>query len=237
MRIRVLQHVAFENAGSIVDWAADRDWPLEVTHLYQGEIIPPVNTFDWLVVMGGPMSIDETDLHPWLVAERALIDQAVRGGKTVLGICLGAQLLADVLGARVSANGVKEIGWFPVKRDAAATGAVACALPDESEVFHWHGDTFDLPDGSQRLASSEACSNQGFVLEDRVVGLQFHMETRIENARLLIEHGADELIDAPTVQPAEAILADPRRFAASNATMTALLDALAAASRSCPGRM
>ena len=191
--------------------------------------------------MGGPMGIYDHEEHPWLMAEKKIIRQAIDGGKTVLGICLGAQLIADVLGANVYPGPQKEIGWFPIQRADDAPDF----LPDELTVFHWHGDTFEIPDGAIRLASSEACENQGFVYNDRVVALQFHMETTPESMEALIENCGHELPnvdDASSfvahaesnnsnvyIQTAEQMRAGLPNLKTINAAMTKLLDQLNAA--------
>jgi GMP synthase-like glutamine amidotransferase len=144
----------------------------------------------------------------------------------VLGICLGAQLIASCLGARVYPNARKEIGWFPV--EAVPAPAECFRLPAVSTVFHWHGETFDLPAGAHRIARSAACENQGFQLGARVIGLQFHLETTPASAAELIAHGREELVTAPYVQTEPEIVgAPPAAYAAINGMMHALLDYLA----------
>ncbi|MCF7847614.1 MAG: type 1 glutamine amidotransferase [Kiritimatiellales bacterium] len=199
MKLHYLQHVTFEGLGIIEKWALDKGAAITCTRLFAGEKLPGIGTFDWLVIMGGPMGINGHDEHPWLGAEKEFIKEAIDSGKTVLGICLGAQLIADVLGAKVYPNAQKEIGWFPIHRSEDAPEL----LPETIEAFHWHGDTFDLPEGAVRLASSKACRNQGFIYGDRVIGLQFHLETTEASMNALIENCGGELVDAPFIQPLE----------------------------------
>ena len=162
--------------------------------------------------------------YPWLTVEKDVIERTIRSGKLVLGICLGAQLIADVLGARVYAAPHKEIGWFPVERtEAASTTKIGDALPQTIEAFHWHGDTFDLPFGAVHLASSLACENQAFVYQNRVLALQYHLETTRTSAEALIENCAHELVDGPYVQPAKAILSNEERFQRINDAMRTLV--------------
>ncbi|MDJ0782433.1 MAG: type 1 glutamine amidotransferase [Desulfosarcinaceae bacterium] len=228
MRLHCLQHVSFENLAAIDTWAAGRGWERSTTHLYAGERLPALDDLDWLVIMGGPMNIYAEEGHPWLVAEKRLIAQAVAAGKTVLGICLGAQLLADHLGVRVVRGSHPEIGWFPVvKHREADRTAVGRALPPRFTAFHWHGDTFSLPHGCVPLGYSEACPCQGFVFQERVVALQFHLEFTAQRAAAVIDHCGAELIGGPYVQSAEEMLADSGRFERLNTRMAALLDALA----------
>lgn len=230
LRIHHLQHVPFEGLGSIEPALSARGHRLSASHLYRGDSLPAVDAFDWLIVMGGPMGVHDESLHPWLAAEKGLIRDAIAAGRSLLGICLGAQLIAQVLGAAVTRNAHREIGWFPVERSAAAAATrIGAALPPRFDAFHWHGDTFALPPGAVHLARSEACANQGFVFAERVVGLQFHLETTPESARALIAHGGDELDGSRYVQAAAAMLAKPVRFAGVNRVMGDLLAALEAA--------
>lgn len=225
MRIHLLQHVAFEGLGSIEEWARANKAEITASRLFAGEELPVVDGFDWLVVMGGPMNIYQEESYPWLAAEKAFIAEAIGAGKIVLGVCLGAQLIADCLGAAVTRNRQREIGWFPL---TSVHPAVRDIIPDGAVVMHWHGDTFALPAGAQLLASSEACDHQGFIYQQgRVVGLQFHLETTAASLAALIEHGSDDLTPAgPYIQNASEMQADPARFTAINQMMAALLTRL-----------
>lgn len=231
MRVHYLQHEPFEGLGSMEDWFRARGATITATHLYRGEALPELAAFDWLVMMGGGMSVNDEATLPWLVPEKALVRRAIAADKRVLGVCLGAQLIASSLGARVYKNKAKEIGWWPLRREAgAAAHPLGAALPDGAEVFHWHGETFDLPPVAVRLARSEACLNQAVAVGPRVLGLQFHLETTEASARELIAGSAGDLANpGPFVQTAEAMLARSERFAALNAQMARVLDALAEA--------
>lgn len=227
MQVHYLQHVPFEGIGSMADWFERHGDTVTATHLYRGDELPAVSALDWLVVMGGPMSVHDVARHPWLAAEKRFVREAIDAGKTVLGICLGAQLIAEVLGGAVRSNGCREIGWFPLRRTSAAVDTVLTGvLPEVVDVFHWHGERFIPPAQAQIVASSDACLNQGFVVDDRVVALQFHLETTPQSAAALIDHCADELDGSRYVQSAEQILGDPERFATVNRIMDALLSAL-----------
>ena len=232
MRIHVLQHVPFEPPGSIEAWARRAGHALAVTHLYRGDLLPMVEDADLLVVLGGPMSVHDEARYPWLVDEKRFIERTIAAGARVLGICLGAQLIAQALGARVHANGDKEIGWFAVEATAAArTAAVFQDFPRRLLAFHWHGETFDIPAGAKHVARSAACANQAFAFGERVVGLQFHLETTPAGARALIARGIDDLVEGRHIQQPLAMLGYPERFAAINVAMHALLDRLTGAAR------
>ena len=228
MRIHYLQHVSFEGPGCISDWAAAKGHELSATRLFAGDALPRLFDVDWVVVMGGPMNIYEEERYPWLVNEKKFIQAAIQADKTVLGICLGAQLIADVLGGPVTRNPVGEIGWFPLRLTPAAVDHPLCAgFPHELYAFHWHGDTFALPAGSTLLARSEACTNQAFIYGHRVVGFQFHLEMRFANAQKLIANCRDEIVEGPYMQSPDEMLADNMRFQDANRYMFGVLDHLA----------
>lgn len=230
MHIHYLQHVAFEGLGSIEAWARQKGHTLSATHFYQGETLPAVEAADLLIIMGGPMNIYQEDTYPWLADEKRYIKKAISTGRRVLGICLGAQLIADVLGAKVYANHDKEIGWFPIETtEAASSSKLFSAFPRQLDVFHWHGDTFDIPTGAIHAARSAGCAHQAFVYDERVVGLQFHLETTPANAQQLIAHGEDELIAGRYIQSPQAMLANAARFDTINHAMQGLLDRLTSA--------
>lgn len=225
MKIHWLQHVAFEGLGSIAGWAAANRCPVTGSRMFVGDILPPITAFDLLVIMGGPMSVNDEVQHPWLVDEKRFIKQVMQAGKMVLGICLGAQLIASSVGAPVRPNRQKEIGWFPVEKTGAAKQvAVGSALADRVDVFHWHGETFELPTGAVHLARSKGCKHQAFALGRRIIGLQYHLETTPESASALVDHCGHELANAPYVQTESVIKSQPIRFKTLNREMDRLLD-------------
>jgi GMP synthase-like glutamine amidotransferase len=229
MRIHCLTHVPFEGPAGIADWAQARRHALTVTPLYAGYPPPDAASYDWLVVMGGPMGVGDEAAYPWLVVEKRAIRDAIDAGKTVLGVCLGAQLIAEVLGARVYRNAHPEIGWMSIELTPEALESPLFGfLPPSLQVFHWHGDTFDLPPGAVHLARSGACAHQAFSCAGRVLGLQFHLESTPASVRDLVTHCADEIRPAPYVQGAERMLAAaPEEYRAINGALFGILDRLA----------
>ena len=228
MRLHYLQHVPFEGLGHIRNWAASKGHGVTCTRLHANDPLPPLMEVDMLVVVGGPMNVYEELKYPWLAAEKRFIAEAISRGRPILGVCLGAQLLATVMGARVVPNGDREIGWFEVYRtDAADRAGLAGFLPEKAEVFHWHGDTFDLPAGAVHLARSNGCEHQGFVAHERIVGLQFHLEVTADGAGRLVQNCRQDL-ETPGrfVQDPASILSKKHRFDQAHALLVALLDRL-----------
>jgi GMP synthase-like glutamine amidotransferase len=226
MRAHYLQHVPFEGPGSIVPWLAAAGYGMTNTRFFASAALPDPGTIDLLVVMGGPMSVHDEGEFPWLVSEKRFIREVIDSGTPVLGICLGAQLIASAMGAKVYRNPVKEIGWFPIHGIAANDSSFFC-FPQSEKVFHWHGETFDLPPGATRLAKSEGCENQAFQLGRSVIGLQFHLETTPESVRELVANCRDELIPARYIQTEEEILsAGPARYQAIHRLMGGILSFL-----------
>ncbi len=225
MKLHYLQHVPFEGLGSIASWAKARRAQISHTRLFADEALPSANEIDLLVVMGGPMGVyDERD-YPWLVREKEFLKQAIDAGTRILGVCLGAQLIAEVLGAKIYPNDHKEIGWFPIE-GVRAPGKIGPLLARAGKVFHWHGDTFDLPAGATHLAKSRACTNQAFSVGDQILALQFHLETTPNAARALVDNCGHEIVDAPYIQPPREILTAQHAFERINILMSECLDLL-----------
>jgi GMP synthase-like glutamine amidotransferase len=226
MRAHYLQHVPFEGLGSIGPWLAAAKAEVTCSRFFAGDRLPDAGEVDLLVVMGGPMSVNGEAELPWLVEEKRFVRNAIESGVPALGVCLGAQLIASCLGARVYPNREKEIGWFPVSSVAAADGSVF-RFPPSLEVFHWHGETFDLPAGAVQLARSRGCENQAFQLGRSVIGLQFHLETTPGSAQAIVEHCRAELGTSRYVQSEGEILQwSPARYAVINAVMGDILSYL-----------
>lgn len=182
-----------------------------------------MDRYDMLLVMGGPMNIYEEAKYAWLKAEKRAIRAAVDADKIVVGICLGAQLIADALGARVVRGEHVEIGWLPIER--ADDCPADLMLPDSLRVYHWHGDTFPIPEGAHRLASSPGCKNQGFIYKDRVLALQCHLESTPESVDALIHHCGHEITTGPYIQDADLMRAESNMtYTAMHAVLFKLLD-------------
>jgi GMP synthase-like glutamine amidotransferase len=197
MKIHCFQHVAFENPGAILDWAERNRHSLSYTNYFEDDFsLPQIDEIDVLIIMGGYMNVDHYDKFPWLKAEKQFIKQAIDAGKKVIGICLGSQLIASALGISVYAAAETEIGFFPVSfTDNALENPFFNHFKNPYNVFHWHGDTFDLPANAELIASSESCKNQAFLIDKNVLGLQFHFEmneTVIEDMLLQDGHELEE---------------------------------------------
>ncbi len=226
MRLQCLTHVPFEGIGVIGDWAGSHGFACGITKVFAGENLPACEEFDLLVVMGGPMSVHDERDQPWLLAEKKLIDSAISQGKRLLGVCLGAQLIADVMGAPVAKNPHREIGWFPVRTvELTPAPSLFRSFPKVFDVLHWHGETFGIPAGARRIHGSDACENQSFEFDGRIVGLQYHLEMRRVDAEALAANcGEETAAGGPFVQSASSILGGESRFRNANSMMTMLLD-------------
>ncbi|MHB8900825.1 MAG: type 1 glutamine amidotransferase [Thermoguttaceae bacterium] len=226
MRAHYLQHVPFEGLGSIGPWLETAGHPVTGSRLFQSAELPDLADFDLLVILGGPMSVNDESKCPWLVAEKQLVRRAIEARKAVLGVCLGAQMIAASLGARVYPNSKKEIGWFPIE-GLPVPGPSTFAFPPALKAFHWHGETFDLPDGAVRLARSAACENQAFQVGNSVIGLQFHLETTPDSARQIVANCREELTPSQYVQRDEEVLsATPGDYGAINTEMSRVVSLL-----------
>lgn len=179
MKVLIIKNIQIEGPGTIEDYLKAIRAPYQIINISSKEMVPDLSYFSHLVIMGGPMAVYEMESYPFLKEEARLIEKAIKSGLHVLGICLGAQMIAHVLGARVYPGRVKEIGWYEVSLTEEGKGdQVMSRLSDNgtATVFQWHGDTFDIPNGAVRLASSELFENQAFRYSDGVYALQFHIE-------------------------------------------------------------
>ena len=223
MKAHVLQHVPFEGIGSMAPWLEAQGADVRYTRLFEDPTLPELEGLDLVIAMGGPMSVNDESALPWLRPEKQFIGAAVARGVPVVGVCLGAQLIASALGARVYRNPQKEIGWFPIQATPAPESAFR--FPEKCRVFHWHGETFDLPPGAVRLAKSAACENQAFQIGGHVIGLQFHLETTPESSAALLDHCKGELVPGgPYIQRAAELRGVPSiAYAEINTLMVKVL--------------
>lgn len=194
MKVHYLIHAPFEKPGIIHEWATHKGCQTSETHTYKGEKLPKVSEFDFLVIMGGPQSPCELEKYPYLENEITLAEQAINNKKAVLGICLGAQIIAEALGAKTQRSPNKEIGAYPVELTAEAiVDPLFKKFPNKFDVMHWHNDMPSIPKGGTLLAKSAGCPSQAFVYGDRVYGFQFHLEMTPEIIKEMIEHCASDL--------------------------------------------
>lgn len=206
MQAHCFQHVAFEGMGAIEQWLNDNNFNISYTRFYENNVLPDIDNIDWLIIMGGPMSINDEEAYPWLVQEKQFIQNCIAQQKTVIGICLGSQLIAGAMGCNVYKNKIKEIGWFPIIRLANTNFTREIDFPDIITVFHWHGETFDLPKDGILIASSENCKNQIFTVGKNVIGFQCHLETTETSLKALADNCADEINPKPFIQTAKEMI-------------------------------
>ncbi|MBE0655923.1 MAG: type 1 glutamine amidotransferase [Bacteroidales bacterium] len=217
MKIAILQHVPFEKPGYFLDIFYKYQAMADIFYAWEPDGLPEdIQDHDILLIMGGPMNIYEEDRYPWLKKEKALILSAIENGKVVIGVCLGAQLIAHALGASVYKNITREIGWFPVQK---TNDTIFNFLPDFATVFHWHGECFDVPNGGISFYKSEITRNQAFMYQDRVLAIQFHIEMNVESGFLLCENCKDELEGSEYVMSENEIIEGFSIFSDSNKKM------------------
>lgn len=225
MKVHVLQHVPFEGIGSMEPWLAAQQATIGYTRFYEPWSLPDTAGLDLIIAMGGPMSVNDEAELPWLSNEKRFIREAIQRGVPVLGICLGAQLIASALGASVYAGRQREIGWFDIEATPGTDDGFL--FPAHSTVFHWHGETFDLPKGAIRLARSAVCENQAFQFRQNVIGLQFHLETTPESMGAIVANCRHELVESTYVQSEATIRSvPPIAYARINRLMADVLNYL-----------
>ncbi len=226
----ILQHVPFEGPAMIKNWL-DRHHFVQSQH--QSSAITDwsrLPEFDWLIIMGGPMSAADEQHHPWIKDELAFIKRAIGDNKKILGVCLGSQLIARALGGDVYRAPEPEIGWFPViPTPAGQTHPVGQLFSEQPTVLHWHGDTFTLPDSAEVLLTSKAGNKQLFVQGNNIMGIQCHLEMLPEQVERLCHEGADALAKGGIyVEQPEQLLRSQTEFDRLHALMFRLLDGVAA---------
>jgi GMP synthase-like glutamine amidotransferase len=228
LRIHYFQHVAFESLGSIEGWISLSGHSLTSTRFFESSKLPEIADIDWLIVMGGGMSVHDEEQFPWLSDEKKFIRQAIDAGKIVIGICLGSQLVSEALGARVYQNKDKEIGWFDIELTCfAKSNNLFFDMEDRTKVFHWHGDTFDLPVNAIHLAFSRGTRNQAYIYNRKVLAMQFHLEPTLDSLQQMIDHGRDELSKGKYVQTEKEIIANKQLIESNKKVLFKLLERLA----------
>ncbi|MFY1113415.1 MAG: type 1 glutamine amidotransferase [Methanosarcinaceae archaeon] len=237
MKIHCLQHIETETLGNITTWIEEKNHELTKTLLYEeGHTFPDPGDFDLLLIMGGTMSVYQEEEHPWLRPEKDFVRKTIEAGKPILGSCFGAQMLAEVLGGKVSRNRFKEIGWHRVRstvnekgnehftEDCPPISELPADMPPEFTAFMWHGDTFEIPAGAARLFESEACPNQGFIYSGNVLGLQFHPEADEQWIKNLIEDSGHEIVEGKYIRTEEEMLGQEEFLEGSRALAFAVMD-------------
>ncbi len=229
LRIHYFQHVSFEGLGYIETWANQNGHILSSTKFFEEKFsFPNLNDFDWLIIMGGPMGVSDEKQYPWLKPEKEFINKSIEADKTIIGICLGSQLIASALGAKVYPNQKKEIGWFPLaKTNEAKTNHLLSHLPNGFMAFNWHGDTFDLPSGATHLLKTDICANQAFLYQDNVLGLQFHFEVTPQTLTSMTNNCQHELNADDFIQTETEILKQADHCYLSNEYLSKILTKLA----------
>lgn len=207
LNIHYYQHVNHEGPGVIQNWCYDNGHNMTRTNFRVNDDIPNPDLYDVLIIMGAHFSVHDTDKYPWLIKEKRSIDRALNDGKKVLGICLGAQLIAEVLGAEVKKSEFKELGWHKIKFSKEGMNSkLFNHYPQIHDMFHWHGETFNLPDNCMLVAESEACQNQIFQYGELAVGFQCHPELSEYHIGRMLEKSSDCLTDGKYVNSKEEIL-------------------------------
>lgn len=226
-QIACFMHVPFEGPGAIADWVRLKGHKLHYTRFYKGDELPDADSVDMLIIMGGPMDVFDYHVHPWMGDEIEWVEEFIQAGKPVLGICLGAQIIAAALDEEVYPGPHREIGWhnlqfFPALGDFK----IFDVLPVTRKVFHWHGDTFNIPEGATRIAASLAFPNQGFIYKNKVIALQFHLEVTPDSVKELVDNCRDELVEGPHIQSEMEILSERKHFQPNQEVLFRFLDYL-----------
>ncbi len=223
MKIHWIQHVPFESLGNIEEWAILHNHSLSCTQQFNNDSLPEINDFDMLIIMGGPMGVYDTDQYPWLTTELNFIKEVIESNKPVLGICLGSQFIAAALGAKVYSGPIKEIGWFPLQ---VLNREILQFDQHEPIVFHWHGDTFDLPNGAELLASTPEVPHQAYIYK-KAIGLQFHIEQTQATIIQMLENCGEELKEnGSKMQDPDTIINTKEHFSTIKEVMFKVLDYL-----------
>ncbi|MBX3042274.1 MAG: type 1 glutamine amidotransferase [Candidatus Kapabacteria bacterium] len=225
LNIHYYQHVNYEGLAHIQKWCDTRGYNLTRTNFKSEEPIPNPDLYDVLIVLGGPMSVHDESKYPWLIKEKKSIDRALNDGRKVIGICLGAQLLAEVLGSEVKQSKEKEVGWLNIKMsDEYKNHQHFDTFPKEFQTFHWHGEEFTLPHNSIRIASSDTCENQIFLYGDIAAGFQCHPEQTEYSISRMLDRAGDYLKPGKYVQTREEIIREIHHAHLNNNLLSDFLD-------------
>ncbi len=203
MKVHILQHTADTTPGSTLQWLKEQQIKYSITKFFEpNPVLPDISSFDFLIICGGEMNVDQENQYPWMKAEKELIKNSLEQNKKVLGLCLGGQLMAEALGARVGKHKTWEVGWLPINLKPT----LPLNLPTISTltVFQYHGYSFDTPASAKSFASSPACEHQGFIYGTHAVGLQFHSESTMDWVR---QCATEKLPSGIYVQTAEEMIA------------------------------
>lgn len=213
MNAHCFQHEPFEGMAAIETWLTQNNFDITYTRFYESDVLPDLNHIDWLIVMGGSMSVNDESDFPWLKKEKVFIKNCINSNKVVIGVCLGSQLIANALGAIVYKNTEKEIGWYPIFKNKNVYSPIFDSLPQETAMFHWHGETYDLPEGAKLIASSKVCKNQIFQVREKTIAFQCHPETTLESLRSMNEACRAELVQASFIQSEAEMIAGVKEYA------------------------
>lgn len=223
--VHCLKHVPYEGPGMIADYLKENNISLDSINLYENQPLPDINCVDYLIVMGGPMDINDEEQYPWLKEEKALISKIIEAGKPIMGICLGAQLIANELGASVYPAEDHEIGWYPITfTDEAKEHQATASWEENPTVFHWHSNTFDLPRGAIHWASTNSCPNQAFIVNENIIGLQFHLEIARPQVQKMIDNWGRYKESGPYVQSPEEMLEKSKTASETRKMLHRVLD-------------
>ncbi len=228
MRAHWIQHVPYEGLGHAQTWLSKAGAEVSCTRMFAGDRLPPAAAVDLLIILGGPMSVNDEATLPWLAAEKAFIAEVIAAGTPVLGICLGAQLIASALGAPVGPSREREIGWWPVERVPPEPGTIF-PFPDRVTCLQWHGESFALPAGAVHLARSLGCEHQAMQIGRRVIGVQFHPEATPGWVASVLAHSPGAPLPGPYIMAENELTADlARRCREGNLLLDSLMDFISA---------